>query len=67
AGRAIKKAFEVQQQKQGFALGEVLSTCSVKWGMAPVKAMQWLEENMIPYYPLGVFKDVTAKEGEQHG
>lgn len=67
AGRAIKKAFEVQQQKQGFALVEVLSTCSVNWGMAPVKAMQWLEENMIPYYPLGVFKDVTAKEGEQHG
>lgn len=50
-GPGHQKAFEVQQQKQGFALVEVLSTCSVNWGMAPVKAMQWLEENMIPYYP----------------
>ena len=64
AGRAIKKAFEMQQQKKGFALVEVLSTCSVNWGMTPVNAMKWLEENMIPYYPLGVYKDITAEEDE---
>jgi len=63
AGRAIKKAFEVQQQKKGFAMVEVLSTCSVNWGMTPVNALQWMEENMVPYYPLGVYRDVTAKEG----
>lgn len=64
AGRAIKTAFEMQRQKKGFALVEVLSTCSVNWGMTPVNAMKWLEENMIPYYPLGVYKDITAKEGK---
>mgnify|MGYP000884409921 CR=1 FL=1 len=63
AGRAIKKAFEIQQQKKGFALVEVLSTCSVNWGMTPEKAMRWLADNMIPYYPLGVYKDITAEEG----
>lgn len=64
AGRAIKKAFEMQLQHRGFALVEVLSTCSVNWGMSPAQAMNWLAENMIPYYPLGVYKDITAEEGK---
>ena len=64
AGRAIKKAFEMQQQGKGFAMVEVLSTCSVNWGMTPVDSMTWLAENMIPYYPLGVYKDITAEEGK---
>ena len=40
-----------------FTFVEVLSTCPTNWGMTPVKSMQWLQENMMPYYPLGVFKD----------
>lgn len=64
AGQAIKKAFEMQQQKKGFAMVEVLSTCSVNWGMTPIESMNWLAENMIPYYPLGVYKDITAQEGD---
>ncbi|NLJ81274.1 MAG: 2-oxoglutarate oxidoreductase [Firmicutes bacterium] len=64
AGRAIKKAFRMQKEKRGFALVEVLSTCSVNWGLTPRGAMEWLAENMIPTYPLGVYKDVTAKEGD---
>ncbi|HHW45262.1 MAG TPA: 2-oxoglutarate oxidoreductase, partial [Desulfotomaculum sp.] len=56
AKRAIKKAFEVQVNNNGFALVEVLSTCPTNWGLAPEKALKWLEENMIPYYPLGEFK-----------
>ncbi|MGI6128595.1 MAG: thiamine pyrophosphate-dependent enzyme [bacterium] len=56
AKRAIKKAFEVQINNKGFALVEVLSTCPTNWGMAPEKALRWLEDNMIPYYPLGEFK-----------
>jgi 2-oxoglutarate ferredoxin oxidoreductase subunit beta len=63
AGKAIKKAFEMQQQNKGFAMVEVLSTCSVNWGMTPVERLKWVEENMVPYYPLGVYRDVTAKEG----
>ena len=56
AKRAIKKAFEVQVKNKGFALVEVLSTCPTNWGLAPEKALKWLEDNMIPYYPLGEFK-----------
>ncbi len=63
AKRAIKKAFEIQQGGKGFAMVEVLSTCSVNWGMTPIESMDWLADNMIPYYPLGVFKDVSVEEG----
>lgn len=58
AKRAIKKAFEIQLSGKGFALVEVLSTCPTNWGMTPIEALKWLEENMIPYYPLGVKKEV---------
>ena len=61
AKAAIKKAFEMQINKKGFSIVEVLSTCSTNWGMTPVAAMKWLEENMIPYYPLGVYKDKEAE------
>ncbi len=65
AKKAIKKAFQNQIDGKGFSLVEVLSTCPTNWGMSPEKALGWLEENMIPYYPLGVYKDITAeKEAE---
>lgn len=57
AKAAIKKAFQNQIEGKGFSLVEVLSTCPTNWGMAPTDALKWLEENMIPYYPLGVYKD----------
>ena len=60
AKKAIKKAFQCQLEGKGFSLVEVLSTCPTNWGMTPDKAMNWLEENMKPYYPLGVFKDKTG-------
>ena len=58
ARRAIKKAFECQMAGKGFSMVEVLSTCPTNWGLSPIESMKWLEENMIPYYPLGVFKEV---------
>ena len=65
AKKAIKKAFQNQIDGKGFSLIEVLSTCPTNWGMSPEKALTWLEDNMIPYYPLGVYKDITAeKEAE---
>ena len=64
AGKAIKKAFQNQIDKKGFSLIEVVSSCPTNWGMTPDKALQWVEENMIPYYPLGVYKDRSAKEAE---
>ena len=62
AKAAIKKAFQNQIEGKGFSLVEVVSTCPTNWGMAPDKALKWAEENMIPYYPLGVYKDITAEE-----
>ena len=61
AGAAIKKAFQTQLDGKGFSLVEVLSTCPTNWGLDPVKSLEWLKENMIPHYPLGVFKDGGAK------
>jgi len=46
---------------KGFSLIEVLSTCPTNWGLSPEKSIEWLEENMLPYYPLGVYKDKTAE------
>ena len=62
AKRAIQKAFRYQMEGKGFSLIEVLSTCPTNWGLTPDKALRWLEENMIPYYPLGVYKDKYAEE-----
>jgi 2-oxoglutarate ferredoxin oxidoreductase subunit beta len=62
AKRAIKKAFELQLEGRGFTMIEVLSTCPTNWGLTPVKALEWLNENMIPVFPLGVYKDITKKE-----
>ena len=65
AKKAIKKAFQNQIDGKGFSLIEVISSCPTNWGMSPEKALGWLEENMIPYYPLGVYKDRSAgKEAE---
>ncbi|OPZ64462.1 MAG: 2-oxoglutarate oxidoreductase subunit KorB [Firmicutes bacterium ADurb.Bin506] len=65
AKRAIKKAFEVQLAGGGFSLVECLSTCPTNWGMSPVEAMEWVDKNMIPYYPLGEFR--TPEGGQTNG
>jgi len=56
AKKAIRKAFELQQQKKGTTFVEIVSNCNSGWKMSPVKSNEWLEENMIPYYPLGDIK-----------
>ncbi len=62
AKKAIKKAFQYQLEGKGFSLIEVVSTCPTNWGMTPQNALKWLEDNMLPYYPLGVYKDKFAQE-----
>ena len=57
AKRAIRKAFEYSMQGKGSNLVEIVSTCNTNWRMTPAKANQWMEENMVPYYPLGDLKD----------
>ena len=64
AKKAIKKAFQNQIDGKGFSLVEVLSSCPTNWGMTPQKALEWINEKMIPYYPLGVYRD---KDGENNG
>lgn len=59
AKKAIKKAFQTQINKIGYSLIEVVSTCPTNWGMTPQDAFVWMRENMLPYYPLGVYKDVV--------
>jgi len=65
AKRAIRKAFKAQINGLGFSLVEVLSTCPTRWGMSPKKALQWLEENMVSYYPLGEFKMAEGLQEER--
>ncbi|NLA15389.1 MAG: 2-oxoglutarate oxidoreductase [Bacteroidales bacterium] len=55
--RAIKKALENSAQKKGTSLIEVVSTCNSNWKLSPVKANDWMVENMFPFYPLGDIKD----------
>ncbi|MDD2586274.1 MAG: thiamine pyrophosphate-dependent enzyme [Syntrophomonadaceae bacterium] len=54
--KAIKKALQTQMNNKGFSMVEILSTCPTNWGLNPIDALKWLEENMIPNYPLGEFK-----------
>lgn len=61
AKKAILKAFQNQLDGKGFSLVEVLSSCPTNWGMTPQKALAWIESDMIPYYPLGVYKDITKE------
>jgi len=57
AKKAIKKAFQYQIDQKGFTMIEVLSSCPVNWGMSPVKAMEWVDEEMKKVFPLGVYVD----------
>ena len=60
AKKAILKAFKNQIEGKGFSLIEVVSSCPTNWGMTPQKALEWIDQNMLPYYPLGVYKDKSA-------
>ena len=57
AKKAIKKAFQTQIEGKGFSMVEVLSTCPTNWGKTPQEGLQWLRDNMMPYYPLGNFRN----------
>lgn len=61
AKKAIERAFRNQIEGKGFSLVEVLSSCPTNWGMSPKDALGWIDSAMIPYYPLGVYKDTSRK------
>jgi len=63
AKKALRTAFEVQRQGLGFSIVELLSTCPTNWGLTPIEALHWVEEHMIPVFPLGDYKVLPAVAG----
>jgi len=62
AKKAIKKAFQYQNEKLGYTIIEVISTCPTNWGLSPKESFEWMRNNMLPFYPLGVYKDIREVE-----
>ncbi len=68
AKKAIRTAFEAQIQGLGFSIVELLSSCPTNWGMTPTDSLEWVAENMIPYFPLGDYKvidELKQKRGHK--
>jgi 2-oxoglutarate ferredoxin oxidoreductase subunit beta len=65
AKKAIKRAFQNQIDGKGYSIIEIVSACPTNWGLAPNEALQWLRDNMLPYYPLGVYKDKYPEEADK--
>ncbi len=61
AKKAIRKAFEMQREGKGFTFVEVLACCPTNWGKTPAASVEFLKEKMIPYFPLGVYKDIDGE------
>ena len=62
---AIRKAFDNQKNNRGFSIVEILSTCPTNWGLTPIESMERLRTECIPYFPLGVYKDITETEDKK--
>jgi 2-oxoglutarate ferredoxin oxidoreductase subunit beta len=60
--KAIKRAFQYQLEGLGFTLVEMVSQCPTGWGKLPTDAVEWLDQEMNEYFPLGVYKDIKAEE-----
>ncbi len=56
AKAAVRRALDVQDKRLGFSFIEFLSTCPTNWGLTPADATNWVKDQMMPYYPLGIFK-----------
>jgi len=62
AKKAIEKAFQFQKEEMGFTFVEILSACPTNWGLNSIDSMKRVEEEMIPYFPLGIFKERKAAD-----
>ena len=60
AKKALHLAFEHQIAGHGFTMVELLSNCPTNWGLTPIESLRWIEERMIPVFPLGEFKNVEG-------
>ena len=63
--KAIHKALRYQKEEMGYSFLEILSMCPTNWGVEPVHAAEWIQEGMLPYYPLKVFRDRPAEVKEE--
>lgn len=59
--RVLKKAFELQMKGAGFTMVEVLGNCPTNWGVSAAESNEYVTKEMLPVFPLGVLKDVTAE------
>ncbi len=57
AKKIVRKAFETQMKGMGFSFVEFLAACPTNWGMTPQQALGRIEKELIPFFPLGVFKE----------
>jgi 2-oxoglutarate ferredoxin oxidoreductase subunit beta len=67
AKKALRKAFEVQENGQGFSMVELLSNCPTNWGISIEGSLDFIKEKMIPMYPLGDYKVLDANGHEGRG
>jgi len=67
AKRAIKKAFEYQKAKKGFSMIEILASCNIGWNMTAVEAAKYITTGLVPYYPLGLYKDAYGAANTEGG
>ena len=65
AKKALKKAFTYQVEGRCFSFVELLSTCPTNWGITPIDAVKWVDDHMMPYYPLGTFKTPETTEAAE--
>jgi 2-oxoglutarate ferredoxin oxidoreductase subunit beta len=56
AKQAVRRAFEIQLEDRGYTFVELLSTCPTNWGLSPTEAVTWMQENLLPVYPVGDYK-----------
>jgi len=62
AKKAIFNSFNCQKEEKGFSLIELIGTCNIGWGMSPIDAINWADEVLLKYYPLGVYKDIRGEK-----
>lgn len=61
AKKAVSKALTYNKEERGFTFIEFISTCPTNWGIDPVKSLAWAKENMLPFFPIGNFRDKGAE------
>ena len=62
AKKAIRKGFQNQLDKKGFSFIELLSNCPTNWGMSPVKSLEFMRNETMKEFPLGVIRDRSQEE-----